>query len=195
MSDFVFKEKVDGADILNLPYRSFSGKIITINQLVQMNGMGKHLCAQPFVGFDTETKPAFKKGQKHKVALVQVATASEAFLFRICKMGIPDDLVRLFEDENVLKIGVALRDDLAQLRNLRPFTPKGFVDLQPYVKQFGIQDNGLKKLVANILGFRISKGQQTSNWEEETLTDAQIEYAATDAWVCHEMYRELIQKK
>jgi len=89
-------------------------------------------------------------------------------------------------------VGVALRDDIATLKRLNSFEPAGFVDLQLFVKSFGIEDNGLKKLAANILGFQISKRQQTSNWEAEQLSEAQIEYAATDAWVCHQIFMALI---
>ncbi|HJX70754.1 MAG TPA: 3'-5' exonuclease, partial [Bacteroidales bacterium] len=141
--------------------------------------------------FDTETRPSFKRGRKHKVSLLQLATADEALIIRLNKVGLPDRIISLFENENIKKIGLALRDDIRSLNQLRSFKPEGFIDLQQYVKNFNILDNGLKKLAANILGFRISKKQQTSNWEKDTLDDDQLIYAATDAWVCYKIYDTL----
>jgi ribonuclease D len=145
----------------------------------------------PVLGFDTETKPAFKKGVVNEVCLLQLGDSENIFLFRLNLIGFPKELVKLLADKNIIKTGVALRDDIATLKRLKLFEPGGFVDLQEYVKSFGIEDNGLKKLAANILGFQISKRQQTSNWEADQLTEAQIEYAATDAWVCYEIYYAL----
>jgi ribonuclease D len=142
-------------------------------------------------GFDTETRPSFKKGRLNKTALVQLATSDIAFLFRINLTGIPDLLVEILENSDIIKVGVALRHDLISLQKIRSFSPCGFIDLQQYVEQFGIRDKGLRKLTANILGLRLVKGQQTSNWESKTLIQTQLEYAATDAWVCYEMYIKL----
>jgi len=142
-------------------------------------------------GFDTETRPSFKKGRLNKTALVQLATSDIAFLFRINLTGIPDLLVEILENSDIIKVGVALRHDLISLQKIRSFSPGGFIDLQQHVEQFGIRDKGLRKLTANILGLRLVKGQQTSNWESKTLIQTQLEYAATDAWVCYEMYNKL----
>ena len=114
-----------------------------------------------------------------------------AFLFRLNKITLPRFVIEILEDTNITKVGVALRDDLNGLKKIMPFNPQGFIDLQQFVKHYGIEDNGLKKLVANILGFRISKRYQTSNWEQELLETDQLTYAATDAWVCRQIYTEL----
>jgi ribonuclease D len=106
-------------------------------------------------------------------------------------MQLPGFILDILEDENVIKVGVAIKDDINALNKLTPFVPAGFIDLQQFVKKFGIEDNGLKKLVANIMGYRISKKSQTSNWEQEILSHEQLEYAATDAWVCRQMYEIL----
>jgi ribonuclease D len=111
------------------------------------------------------------------------------------KIRFPDLLVSFFENKQIIKIGLAIRDDLNSLIHLRNFKPEGFIELQQYVKNFDILDNGLKKLAANILGFRISKKQQTSNWEKDTLDHDQLIYAATDAWVCYKIYDTLQKHK
>jgi ribonuclease D len=144
------------------------------------------------LGFDTETRPTFKKGRKNSVSLIQLSSGDLAFLFRINRIGIPDELADLLSDPSVIKAGVAVHDDIKFLKGVRKFTPDGFIDLQNFVKDFGIQSSGLKKLAAIILGFRISKRQQVTNWEAEQLTEAQQIYAATDAWVCHQIYKKLI---
>ena len=120
--------------------------------------------------------------------MLQLATQDQVFLFRLNKVHLPGFVIEILENPDITKVGVALRDDLNGLNKIMPFKPDGFVDLQQFVKQFGIEDNGLKKLVANILGFRISKRSQTSNWEQEILSPEQLGYAATDAWVCLQIY-------
>src|SRR5512145_553067 len=191
MNNNLYFNTVEDEYVRSLPVFSFPG---IINIVDHPNGFEriKHVLAEEkLLGFDTETKPTFKKGRYHKVALLQLSTRDEAFLFRLNKVHLPDFIKEIFENEEITKVGVALRDDLSALKKLIPFEPEGFIDLQQYVKQFGIEDNGLKKLVANVLGFRISKKSQTSNWEQEELTREQLEYAATDAWVCRQMYEVL----
>jgi ribonuclease D len=146
---------------------------------------------EKFLGFDTETKPSFKKGENNYVSLLQLSSADRAFLFRLNKIGLPPCLLDIMEDENIKKIGVAIKDDISALQKHALFTPNGFVDLQNIVKDFGIKSKSLKKLAGLILGFNISKRQRLSNWEKDALTEAQIKYAATDAWVCHLIYHKL----
>lgn len=143
------------------------------------------------LGFDTETKPVFTKGKKNAVSLIQLATDNLAVLFRINKIGFPNELIKLLSDPSVIKAGVAVHDDIRYLKIVKKFEPDGFVDLQNYVRDFGIQSSGLKKLSAIVLGFKISKRQQVTDWEAEQLTEAQQIYAATDAWVCHQIYEKL----
>lgn len=174
-----------------LPIQSFSGTVFLIDHPTKFSEAEQALKGAELLGFDTETKPTFKKGRFHHVALLQLSTEEHAFLFRLNKITLPRFVIEILEDTNITKVGVALRDDLNGLKKLMPLNPQGFVDLQQFVKQYGIEDNGLKKLVANILGFRISKRYQTSNWEQELLENDQLTYAATDAWVCRQIYTAL----
>lgn len=171
---------------------SFPGTINLIEHPEDFEKIKSLLLREKVFGFDTETKPTFKKGRYHQVALLQLSTCDQAFLFRLNKVHLPDFVIEIFENKDITKVGVAIKDDLNSLNKLAPFNPDGFIDLQKFVKQFGIEDNGLKKLVANVLGFRISKKSQTSNWEQQDLTHEQLEYAATDAWACHQIYEVLI---
>ena len=159
-----------------------------------MAGVKKYLpvlSKEAVLGFDTETRPAFKKGIKNSISLLQFSSRFHAFLFRISNVGLPDELIRLMEDDDILKIGAAVHDDLIELKRVRPFKSEGFLDLQKYVGAFGIENKGVAKLAGIVLGFRISKSQQLSNWDAEVLTAAQMLYAATDAWACFSIYQEL----
>ncbi len=189
--DFDFYSNISKADIYELPVKKFEGRIYVIDTLDKVAMLRDIMKNINIFGFDTETRPSFKKGRLNKTALVQLATSDIAFLFRINLTGIPDLLVEILENSDIIKVGVALRHDLISLQKIRSFSPGGFIDLQQYVEQFGIRDKGLRKLTANILGLRLVKGQQTSNWESKTLIQTQLEYAATDAWVCYEMYIKL----
>lgn len=190
-----FKDQITRDEIALLPRKKFSGEIFYIDSQDAFNEYFPELMEATILGFDTETKPSFKKGTSNEVSLLQLSTAEKAFLFRINKIGLPGQVTELLSDPGVTKAGVAIHDDIAALQRVGMFTPDGFIDLQDYVKDFGIIDNGLKKLSANILGFQISKRQQTSNWEQDDLTTGQIEYAATDAWVCHQIYTVLRKVK
>ncbi|MCK4700524.1 MAG: 3'-5' exonuclease domain-containing protein 2, partial [Bacteroidales bacterium] len=143
------------------------------------------------LGFDTETRPSFRKGPNNRIALLQLATDDDAFLFRINKTKLPDTLVRILADPDLIKVGVAIRDDIKGLQKYSDFVPAGFVDLQNYVTDFGIESNGLRKLAGIVLNFRISKSNQVSNWENKKLSKGQIQYAATDAWVSYKVYSML----
>ena len=190
----MFKETISNEAINELELQGFTGQITVIEDPGQLYAAFQKIKKSPFVGFDTETKPNFKKGEANQVSLVQIAVADEVFLVRIHYTGMTDLLVNFFESTNVLKIGVALRDDIKDLQTIRDFKPANFIELNQIVKDIGIESNGLRKLTAIILGFRISKSAQTSNWENLELTDKQKQYAATDAWVCYEMYRELLDR-
>jgi ribonuclease D len=184
-------KSVDDEYIHSLPVKAFTGNIHVIDHSSVREGLRQILQENSIMGFDTETRPSFKKGRYHKVALLQLCTQNDAFLFRLNKTQLPEFVIEILENRDIVKVGVALKDDLIGLKKIMDLEPDGFVDLQKFVKQFGIEDNGLKKLVANVLGFRISKKSQTSNWEQDTLTNEQLVYAATDAWVCHQMYEVL----
>jgi ribonuclease D len=170
----------------------FKGEIVVVEDLETFHSVLPQLNKADLLGFDTETKPTFTRGKRHKVSLIQLSTDDLAVLIRINKIGLPEELLRLLSDNTVTKAGVAIHDDIRFLKGVRKFSPDGFIDLQTFVKDFGIESSGLKKLTAIILGFRISKRQQITDWEADQLTEAQQIYAATDAWVCHQIYRKLI---
>jgi ribonuclease D len=169
----------------------FSGEIVLVEDMETFKSIFPRLLDTDLLGFDTETRPTFKKGRRNKVSLIQLSTENLAVLFRINKIGLPEELIKLLSDPNVIKAGVAIHDDIRFLKGVKKFVPEGFIDLQSFVKDFGIESSGLKKLTAIVLGFRISKRQQVTDWEAAKLTEAQLIYAATDAWVCHQIYRKL----
>jgi ribonuclease D len=173
----------------------FKGEIVVIDDLKKFREVFPRLRNSRILGFDTETRPSFRKGRKNKVSLVQLSNNELACLFRINMIGFPQELANLLSDSNVIKVGVAIHDDIKYLSNIKHFNPGGFIDLQQYVREFGIECSGLKKLAAIVLGIRISKRQQVTDWEAPELSEAQIIYAATDAWVCHEIYDRLLSCK
>ena len=187
----MYKENITVEELAEHELSWFKGEIVLVDNLKTFYEVFPRLLISDLLGFDTETRPTFKKGKKNAVSLIQLSTGDLACLFRINKIGIPDDLVDLLSDPFVIKAGVAVHDDIRFLKGIRRFSPDGFIDLQTLVKDFGIQSSGLKKLAAIILGFRISKRQQVTDWEAEQLSEAQQIYAATDAWVCHQIYKKL----
>jgi ribonuclease D len=170
----------------------FRGEIVLVDDIETFRSVLPRLHRTDLLGFDTETKPTFTRGKRNKVSLIQLSTDDLAVLIRINKIGLPEELIRLLSDPTVTKAGVAIHDDIRFLKGVKKFSPDGFIDLQSFVKDFGIESAGLKKLTAIVLGFRISKRQQITDWEADKLTEAQQIYAATDAWVCHQIYRKLI---
>lgn len=191
MEDSKYPEMISPEELASFELSWFRGEIVLIDNLEKFREIIPRLKDSAVLGFDTETKPNFKKGRKNKVSLLQLATKDLACLFRINKIGMPDELISILADKNIIKAGVAIHDDIRFLAGVRNFMPAGFIELQNLVKDFGIKCSGLKKLCAIILGFRISKRQQVTDWEAEELSDAQILYAATDAWVCYEIYSTL----
>lgn len=190
----MYKINIDKEELAVLPLIQFEGKITLVESKEDYLMAIEYLAKQKILGFDTETKPAFKKGVVYEVALLQLATKDRAFLFRLNKIGFPNGLKSILENPAIEKIGVAIRDDIKGLQKLNNFKPGGFVELQDRVKDYGIQDFSLKKLSAIVLGYRISKAQRVTNWEALELSDAQQIYAATDAWISHRIYESLNHK-
>ena len=186
-----YSENITAEEMAEYELSWFKGEIVLVEDMKTFYEVFPRLLGSDLLGFDTETKPSFKKGRKNSVSLLQLSNENLACLFRINKIGIPRELVDILADGKVIKAGVAVHDDIRYLKGLKKFSPEGFIDLQGFVKDFGIVSSGLKKLTAIILGFRISKRQQVTDWEAEQLTEAQLIYAATDAWVCHQIYRRL----
>lgn len=182
---------IDKQAINQMPVVSFPGRIHTIYAASQINSAVMALRSSPIVGFDTETRPSFKRGERHKVALLQLSTESDAFLIRLNHTGIPTPLKEFLEDKSVVKVGLSTSDDFHQLARVCDAHPAGFIELQEMVKQFDIADMSLQKIYAILFQQKISKGQQLSNWEAPQLSDAQKRYAAIDAWACLRIYSYL----
>ena len=187
--------KYDKKEISTLPRALFEGRIVVIISEREANAAVEFLMKETILGIDTETRPTFKKGNSHNVALLQVSTHDTCFLFRLNRIGITDSIMNLLQDDRIVKVGLSLQDDLRVLKRRRLFTPGTFVDLQNLVKDIGIQDMSLQKIYANVFGEKIAKNQQLSNWEADSLSDAQQKYAATDAWACIKLYEEIIRLK
>ena len=191
----MFKISILPEEIEKMPLGSFPGQIYVIDKIgLEFLRALAYLRAQKIVGFDTETRPVFSPGQHHNhVALLQLSGPRKAFLFRVGTLGMPKMLCKLMSNPRILKVGAAVHDDVRGLQYYQRFKAQGFVDLQKIAFEWGIRDKSVKKLAANVLGLRISKSQQLSNWEAESLSAGQQMYAATDAWVCREMYLKLLQ--
>ncbi len=187
----MFEKRITKDQINTLPLFRYEGKVVIAADEQQIAKAVYEIEDHATVGFDTETKPMFLKGQFHHVALVQIAVPEKVYLLRIHQTGLTNALVRFFSNEKILKIGIALDDDLIALNKWRKFTPRGFHDLNKIAPTLGIENIGARSLSALLLGGRISKSQQISNWENPVLTEQQVKYAATDAWICLEMYNRL----
>lgn len=187
----MFAQNISKEDINLLPLGKFEGDIVIIDQISQLVTAFEAINQHAFVGFDTETKPVFVRGESNKVSLLQIAIPGQVFLVRIHLTGLTKEIIDFFENDGIKKLGVGLRDDLIFLQRIAPFEPAGFIELNQMVNTLEIEANGLRKLAAIILGFRISKNAQVSNWEAPVLNEKQLVYAATDAWVCLEMFNKI----
>lgn len=184
--------KTDKTFIPPLPRFAFEGRIIVIQSESEAQRAVDYLRNSPILGIDTETRPTFKRGESHKVALLQIANEEICFLFRLNEIGFLPCLIELLSDPKVLKVGLSLQDDFMMLRRREnDFKPANCIDLQDYAKQMGIEDMSLQKLYANVFHMRISKAARLSNWEADVLSDSQKVYAATDAITCIQLYKEL----
>lgn len=191
-----YSETITSEELQKLPPIEFDGEILIVDTVAAMKMAERMLSGIKAVGFDTETRPSFRKGVTYKTALLQLSTENTAFLFRLNKKKLSNGILRILADEDVLKIGAAVRDDIKGLqRNGGKFIPAGFIDLQSMVAEFGIKELSVRKMSAIILGSTVSKAQRLSNWEAKSLTQAQQMYAATDAWVCLKIYNKLIVEK
>ena len=188
------KSTITKAEIAQMPIVQFPGRIFVIYTETDAEKAVAYLKSQQIVGVDTETRPSFKRGRSHKVALLQIATTDTCFLFRLNQIGMPFFL-QDFLMGDTLKIGLSLKDDFMMLRRRKDVHAEegNWIELQDYVGRFGIEDRSLQKIFANLFGKKISKAQRLSNWEAESLTESQINYAATDAWACVEIYNCLAE--
>lgn len=191
MNDRKYIISIDKEAISTLPLMTYPAQITVVDTAATARTALRTISKEKVVGFDTETRPAFKKGQKHKVALMQIATADRCYLFRLNRIGISEELKDFLETPDILKIGLSVHDDFNVLRRSSDLEPQGFIDLQDMVKNFEITDISLQKIYAIIFGERISKSQRLTNWEADSLSEAQQAYAALDAWACLKIYNYL----
>jgi ribonuclease D len=186
-------KSIDNESISSLPKIEFEGKIIVVDNIKDVEACVEVLSGYDVIGFDTETKPSFKKGKsnQHQVSLLQLSTGDVTFLFRLNKIGLPKTLCKLLADNNIIKAGAAVHDDIKALKILNGFSDGGFVDIQKLAEELGIESISLRKLTAYFFQKRLSKNQRLSNWEVDQLSHPQAIYAATDAWISLKIYYEL----
>lgn len=193
-----FASSVTVDEIEALEVATFPGEITVVPdaQCKEFDMAIEYLGAQQAIGFDTETKPCFvPKVPRNKMAILQLSGGEKAFIFRLQQVGVPPKLAALLGNPKILKIGAAVHDDIRGLQEYRRFIPKGFVDLQRMAPAYGIEEKSVRKMAAIILKKRVSKSQQLSNWESSHLSEAQLRYAAVDAWICREMYYKLMEER
>lgn len=181
-------KSITKAEINELPLISWEGPIQLLDTIEAMEGAVTELQKETHLGFDTETRPTFKKGQYYPPSLVQLASEHCVYLFRICQTGTLAPLLPLLESPEILKTGVAIKDDVKELVAMESFTPAGFVEISDITLKLGYTNRGLRALAALLMGGRISKAAQVSNWAREALDQKQIRYAATDAWISRDIY-------
>jgi ribonuclease D len=190
-----YTDSITKEEIALFPVEEFKERVIIINTKKDAALAVEYLLNFSTVGFDTETRPSFKKGQRFKIALMQIATEEVCFLFRLNRIGIPKVLEDFLCSGTVLKVGLSLRDDFDAIRKRAEIHPENFLDLQDYVKRFGIKDASLQKIYAILFRRKISKGQRLTNWEADNLSESQKKYAALDAWACLNIYNQLSRDK
>jgi ribonuclease D len=186
-----FDRRMTKGEINSLPIKGYEGKIVVVRTGDALGEALDALKHETILGFDTETRPNFKKGQNNLPSLIQLAAEETVYIFQLHHIEFPVKLRKVLADKTIIKTGVAIDQDLLQLQRLGPFSEGGFFGLARIAKSAGIKNHGLRGLAAVLLNFRISKGAQRSNWGCETLSNKQINYAATDAWVGREIYLRL----
>ncbi|MDE6482936.1 MAG: 3'-5' exonuclease domain-containing protein 2 [Rikenellaceae bacterium] len=187
-----YRATITNEEVNDLPLTAFGGDIVVVDSADQREAAA-YLSSQKLIGFDTESRATFVKGAHNTISLVQLSGPDRAYLFRVNICPLSPEIIRVLQSRAIIKVGLAIKDDIANMRTVNPLLyPHGFVDLQSIVGRFGIKELGLKKISAIVLGRRISKAQRLSNWNAVNLTEAQRVYAATDAWVCREIYRSLM---
>ena len=184
----ISKEKLS-----TLPAAEYNGRICVVDTPEKMKEAITELKKAKIIGFDTETRPSFRRGQTFKMSLIQLCTPDCCYLFRTNEIGFPKELLEILEDPNLLKVGLSIHDDFHNLRRVTNIEPQGFVDLQPFVKEYKIVDNSLSRVYGILFGARISKGQRLTNWEASELTTLQQNYAALDAYACIRIYNYLTE--
>lgn len=186
-----FQSTIDNDSVASLPAARFAGRIVIVDTAEQIEAACDDLKRHTVIGFDTETRPSFRAGVSYKVGLLQLSTPDTCYLFRLSHIRLDNRILKILGSRQILKVGADVTGDIRALHALRNFHADGFVDLQVEASRWGIEEKSLRKLSAIVLNMRVSKAQRLSNWEAESLTPQQQEYAATDAWVCIEILKEL----
>jgi ribonuclease D len=187
----IYPSEISKEEVAELALIQYEGPIHLIDSMETFEQEIGQIALQPVLGFDTETRPSFKRGKVYPTSLIQLSSLEQSWILRVNRIGYPKELRHLLSSEVPLKIGLGLQDDLRRLRADFQFDPMGFLDLQHYVKAFRIDEKGLKKISGIVLNRRISKSQQVSNWDADLLSEPQLRYAATDAWICLMIYNRL----
>lgn len=192
---FMHQATITKEEVNQLPIVGFEGEIVLVDNMEKFHQAMKTLKKHKLVGFDTETRPSFRKGESYPISLLQIATEDQCFLFRLNMIQFPEELKKYLSKLSVKKIGLALHDDVIGLQELQQFKARNYTDIQSIVNQYGIMELSLQKVFAILFQGKISKRQRLSNWERNELTDAQMRYAATDAWATLMIYKELQKRK
>lgn len=187
-NDEEIPKRLDKETINELPLIRFHGSVKVAEDTKTFHRLASKLRKQRVLGFDIECKPNFKRGPNNPPALIQLATADQAFLFRLYPLHKLGPLVEILEDPEIIKTGVAVKDDLINLNKIDDLEPAGFEDLASLAQSLEIEQTGLRNLTAIFFKQRLSKSAQLSNWQKSPLSPSQISYAATDAWISRELY-------
>ena len=175
-------------EVVALPIRRYEGETVVVASPADLERARADFAQEALVGIDTETRPAFRKGESYPPSLVQVASAKAVYLFQIQQQDCSTILKALLSTTKTVKAGVSIAYDLRQLKQVFAFEEKAVLDLGWAAKRHGFEQTGVRNLAALVLGLRIPKGTKTTNWSARQLSPQQIAYAATDAWVCRELY-------
>ena len=190
----ISSRKISKAEINELPIITWDGRIEILNTIEEMKLTLASLSNETHLGFDTETRPAFRKGEYYPPALIQLSTQSCVYLFRISETETFHPLLPILESKNILKTGIGIKEDVKKLQAIKDFKPAGFVEINDITGKLGYENRGLRALTALLLGGRISKAAQISNWARKELDPKQIRYAATDAWVSRKLYIKAMEE-
>lgn len=188
----MYQKLISNEDLALLPAAECKGEIIVVSDN-DNDAAADYLSGCSVVGFDTETRPSFKKGVVYPLALLQLSGGDRTFLFRVDRMKLSNRIVKILRSKSIVKVGVDIRDDIKKLQKVIAFKPENFVDLQTESVKYGIEEKSLRKISGIVLGERVSKAQRLSNWSAQTLTDQQIQYAATDAYITRKIYMEFLK--
>ena len=186
-----YRSTIDNDSVAALEAARFGGRIVIVDKVEDVEAAYNDLKSHTMIGFDTETRPSFRAGVSYKVGLLQLSTPDTCYLIRLSHIRLDNRILKILGSRQILKVGADVSGDIRALHALRNFNADGFVDLQVEASRWGIEEKSLRKLSAIVLNKRVSKAQRLSNWEAESLTPQQQEYAATDAWICPEILKEL----